>query len=111
MSSTVVDLHTHILPESWPDLAEKFGYGGWVSLEKCADCRANMLIAGTNFRQVDDRTWSPERRVRDCDEHGVDMQVLSTVPVMFAYGAQGKDALEVAQMLNDHRADVVASMA
>jgi aminocarboxymuconate-semialdehyde decarboxylase len=109
MSSTVVDLHTHILPESWPDLAEKFGYGGWVSLEKCADCRANMLIDGTVFRQVDDRTWSPERRVRDCDEHGVDMQVLSTVPVMFAYGAQGKDALEVARMLNDHLAAVVAN--
>ena len=108
MSATVVDLHTHILPEDWPDLAEKFGYGGWVSLEKCADCRANMLIDGTVFRQVDDRTWCPQRRLHDCDECGVDMQVLSTVPVMFAYWAKPKDALEVAQMLNDHLAGVVA---
>ena len=26
-----VDVHTHILPESWPDLKERYGYGGWVS--------------------------------------------------------------------------------
>ena len=109
MSSTVVDLHTHLLPEGWPDLAEKFGYGGWVSLEKCAQCRANMLIDGTVFRQVDDRTWSPKRRLQDCQETGVDMQVLSTVPVMFAYWAKPSDALEVAQMLNDHLAGVVSS--
>ena len=28
-----VDIHTHILPRNWPDLAKKYGYGGWVQLE------------------------------------------------------------------------------
>jgi len=46
-------------------------------------------------------------RLGECAVHGVHMQVLSTVPVMFSYWAPAKDALEVARFLNDHIADVV----
>ena len=107
MSGPVVDLHTHLLPEHWPDLAEKFGYGGWISLDHCAPCRARMVIDGKSFREIDDRSWSPQRRIADCESHGVDMQVLSTVPVMFSYWAKPADALEVSRLLNDHLAGVV----
>jgi aminocarboxymuconate-semialdehyde decarboxylase len=29
----MIDIHTHILPERWPDLCAKYGYPGWVSIE------------------------------------------------------------------------------
>ena len=28
-----IDIHTHILPKNIPDLKNKFGYGGWISVE------------------------------------------------------------------------------
>lgn len=109
MCGPVVDLHTHLLPERWPDLADRYGYGGWVSLDHCAPCRARMLIDGRHFREIDDRCWSISRRIEDCERNGVDVQVLSTVPVMFSYWAQPSDALDLAQLLNDHLAETVRS--
>lgn len=40
-----IDLHTHILPEHIPDLAKRFGYGTWVSLQPDPEhrCCASMF--------------------------------------------------------------------
>ena len=105
----VVDLHTHILPETWPDLQARFGPGPWVRLEHHAACRARMMIGDTLFREIEDNCWSPERRLEECDRDGVTVQVLSTVPVMFSYWADPRHGLELARLLNDHLATVVAA--
>ncbi|MCB9556561.1 MAG: amidohydrolase [Deltaproteobacteria bacterium] len=102
-----VDLHTHILPERWPDLRERYGYGGFVSLEHHQPCCARMMIDGSFFREIADNCWDPERRLADCDRFDVDVQVLSTVPVMFSYWAQPEHAHDLSRLLNDHIATVV----
>ncbi len=102
-----VDIHTHILPENWPDLRERYGYGGWVQLEHHKSCAANMMIDGKRFREIQDNCWSPERRMEEGDATGVDVQVLSTVPVMCGYWAKPEDTLDLARYLNDHIAGVV----
>jgi aminocarboxymuconate-semialdehyde decarboxylase len=102
-----IDVHTHILPESWPDLRERYGYGGFVRLEHHAAGCARMIVDGRTFREIGDNTWNPERRLADCDRHGVRVQVLSTVPVMFCYWAKPRDAHDLARRLNDHIASVV----
>lgn len=107
MAPEKIDIHTHILPERWPDLRERYGCGGWVSLEHHKPCCARMIIDGKGFREIGHNCWDPLERVRECDEAGVRMQVLSTVPVMFSYWAKPEHALDLSRMLNDHIAGVV----
>jgi len=102
-----IDLHTHVLPENWPDLKQRYGYGGFVQLEHHRPDRARMLLDGRCFREIESNCWSASRRIEECDRHGVDVQVLSTVPVMFCYWAKPQDTCDLARLLNDHVAELV----
>ena len=102
-----IDIHTHILPKEWPDLKEKYGYGGWIHLDHHKTGCARMMKDETFFREVDANLWDSGVRLDECRDQGVDVQVLSTVPVMFSYWAKADDALDLSKLLNDHIAAVV----
>ena len=102
-----IDIHTHILPENWPNLKEKYGYGGWIQLDHHKKGCANMLKDGQFFREVESNCWSPEIRISECKNHNVNVQILSTVPAMFSYWAKDDDALDLSKLLNDHIANII----
>ncbi|MEC9415279.1 MAG: amidohydrolase family protein [Pseudomonadota bacterium] len=104
-----IDIHTHILPKNWPNLKERYGYGGFVQLEHCDTGCSRMLIDGEHFRDVTSNSWDPDIRIKECDHFNVDVQVLSTVPVMFSYWAKPKDTADLSMILNDHIAELVTT--
>ncbi|HQU82789.1 MAG TPA: amidohydrolase family protein [Pyrinomonadaceae bacterium] len=103
-----IDIHTHILPRDIPRWKEKFGYGGFITLEHHKPCCARMLKDdGHFFREIEDNCWSAEKRIEECNDFGVNVQVLSTVPVMFNYWSKAEDCAETSKFLNDGIAEIV----
>jgi aminocarboxymuconate-semialdehyde decarboxylase len=103
-----IDVHTHILPKDIPHWKEKFGYGGFITLEHHKPCCARMLKDdGKFFREVEDNCWSAEKRIEESDAQNLNVQVLSTVPVMFNYWAKAEDCADTSKFLNDGIAEII----
>jgi len=104
-----IDIHTHILPDKMPKWSEKFGYGGFVSLDHHKTGCARMMIDDVFFREIEDNCWDGGARIKQMDGWNCDLQVLSTVPVMFNYHIDSTHSYQIQQFLNDHIASVVQS--
>jgi aminocarboxymuconate-semialdehyde decarboxylase len=99
-----IDTHAHYLPRDWPDLAAKYGDARFPVIHHGNDGRHRIYKEGKFFREIEPKTWDPQERIRDYATFGVQVQVISTVPVMFSYWAKPHHALELHQALNDHMA-------
>ncbi|MDX1460985.1 MAG: amidohydrolase family protein [Xanthomonadales bacterium] len=99
-----IDMHAHILPKGWPKLDDAFGTRGAPYLEQ-QDDRYLIMKDGKFFREIWSNCWSMDCRIAEYAEFGVQVQVLSTVPVMFCYDQPAEAALHLARFLNDHIAE------
>ncbi len=104
-----IDIHTHILPRDLPNWKEKFGYGGFILLDHHRQGCARMIRDdGHFFREIEENCWDAGARMRECEASDIDVQVLSTVPVMFSYWAEPEDGAQVSRFLNEGIAEIVA---
>jgi aminocarboxymuconate-semialdehyde decarboxylase len=102
----LIDVHTHAIGERLPDLG---GYPGrWPSIERTAPDRARILLDGAVYREIDDRCWSAQRRLRDMDADGVAVQVVSPIPVTLCHDQPSDGAAVLAADQNDALAALAA---
>lgn len=102
-----IDFHTHIYPLDLPNFSRKYNNDKWPVLQPKCSCGADIMVSGKLFREVTNQVWDPLKRIEDMKKEGVDMQVISPVPVTFSYWAPVEQALELAQFQNDFIAEVV----
>ncbi len=97
----VIDVHTHFFPHSWPDLDARYGGKNWPSIQHTEPGKAVVLLGDRFFRDIDRRCWDADARIEQMDQDGVDYQVVSATPVLFAYERDPEDALDCARLFND----------
>ncbi len=100
-TSPVIDIHAHFLPETWPDLAARFGTPDWPWMRHTGPGEAMLMLGDRDFRPVYDACWSASRRLQEMDRDGIDQQVISATPILFAYQRPAEQAAECAQIFND----------
>jgi aminocarboxymuconate-semialdehyde decarboxylase len=104
----VIDIHNHFFPRAWPDLAARYGTPNWPSIKHSQPGKAEIMVGDRFFRQISSACWDPEVRLQEMDRDGVEMQVLSATPVLFAYDRPVEHALDCAQLFNDAALELCA---
>jgi aminocarboxymuconate-semialdehyde decarboxylase len=108
VTAPVVDVHTHLVPKGWPDLAVACGGGDWPWLRIDSERAAMIMVGETEFRPIGPQTWDPATRRTDMDADGIDLQVVSPTPVFFAYERPADQAIKVSRIFNDLTLETLA---
>lgn len=97
-----IDMHTHIIPKELPDWSSEFGYGNFIHLDHHRPGFARMMQGGKFFREIESNCWDAQLRIEEYARFQTQVQIVCTIPVLFAYWSKPKDGLKVSQFLNDH---------
>jgi aminocarboxymuconate-semialdehyde decarboxylase len=104
----VTDIHAHFFPESWPDLAARFGTPDWPWIKHTEPGKAVIMIGNRVFRQVTSACWDANVRLEQMDRDGVTHQIVSATPVLFAYNREPQHALDCSRIFNDAALELCA---
>ena len=96
----MIDFHTHIYPKDLPNFNEIYDTDIFITLKTC--CNETWIMhEGEKFRKINDRCLSLEKRLEDMETCGVELQVLSCVPILFSYNAPNNQIKTVVKYIND----------
>ncbi len=101
-----IDIHTHILPENLNEITSRYSDSRFLKLDPIDDVSAMLNKDGQAFRKVNCNCWNHHIRIKECENNKVNMQVLSTIPVLFSYWAGKDECQTLSQFINDHIAQI-----
>lgn len=105
---SIVDIHAHHFPRALSDHGLTPQGPRWPRLETGADGHGRILLGESVFRQVTSDLWDVQARLALLDQAGIELQVVSPVPVMLTYGADGQEAASYCRAINTTLAADVA---
>jgi aminocarboxymuconate-semialdehyde decarboxylase len=108
MNLRAIDLHSHFFPREWEDLGKRFGTPDWPWMKHLGGDKAMVMLGEREFRPVTSACWDAGRRLEEMDRDGVDLQVMCSTPVLFAYARPPAQALYCAQLFNDAGLELAA---
>lgn len=103
----VIDIHTHFFPRLNREEAGKLNpvTAPWLHIGEGG--KTGQIYTGDKpFRPVYNALWDGEVRLHEMDKQGIDIQVMCTTPVMFAYSEPIDRAVPWNQRLNDLAIDM-----
>jgi aminocarboxymuconate-semialdehyde decarboxylase len=104
----VIDIHNHFVPRTWPDFRARYGTPNWPWIKHTEPGKAEIMVGDYFFRHIDAACWDPVVRVAEMDRDGIDIQVLSATPVLFAYDRPREQGLDCARWFNDAALELCA---
>lgn len=103
-----IDVHTHIVPESFPPYAGAAADVPWPSMQHDGCGHAHVVIRGRNYRTVPHTCWDVQARAAQMDGMRVARQVLSPMPELLSYWLAPDDGRAMCRFLNDTIARMVS---
>ncbi len=104
----VIDIHNHFFPRNWPDLSARYGTADWPWIKHTDNNEAEIMLGNRFFRKIYSACWDAEVRLSEMDRDGIDVQVISATPVLFAYDRPVEHALDCARLFNDAALEICA---
>ena len=95
-----IDIHSHFLPEPWPDLATRFGSPDWPWLKRLDHDRGILMLGEREYRPVYSACWDISKRLEEMDRDGVHHQIMCVTPLLFAYERTSSEAEDCARLFN-----------
>ena len=105
---TTIDMHTHFVPRTWPDLSVRFGGDDWPGIRHTGPGKAMLTVGEHDFRPVESALWDADERLATMDRDGIDVQVLCSTPFLFGYQRPADQGLAAAKMFNDAALELCA---
>ena len=106
--SECIDVHTHIVPESFPPYAGRNANVPWPSMAAAHACHKHVMISGKVYRTVADGSWSVPRRIEEMGGMQVTRQAISPMPELLSYWLSLDDARVMVRYLNEQIAAMIA---
>jgi aminocarboxymuconate-semialdehyde decarboxylase len=103
----LIDVHTHVVPESFPAYLGQRHDAPWPSTAAAQPCHRHVMVSGAIYRTVSHQCWDCAVRQADMERSHTGRQVLSPMPELLSYWLTPEDGRALCAYLNE----VIAAMA